>query len=105
MFDYSGWLRRAENFVRGLTYLPGEWGISVACEPPLDATAVHQIREVLPLGLPAPLFDLYKAGAANYRSTYHWSPNQLYLPMVEQVFPHQYSLYGGARFIPAGELQ
>jgi hypothetical protein len=104
MIDYSRWLSRAEAFVRGLDYLPGKWGVSIAVEPPLTASAADELGRTLPLGLPSPLYNLYTTGSASYRCTYHWSPDKAYLPLVEQVFPHQYSLYGGARFISAAEL-
>jgi len=105
MIDYAEWLHRAEDFVRGLNYLPGQWGISLDVEPPLPKAKADELREVLPLGLPSPLYDLYTTGAATYRCTYHWSPDQSHLPLVGRVFPHTYTLHGGAQFIPAFELK
>lgn len=104
MLDYAHWLKRAEDFVRGLGNLPGQWGVSIAIEPPLARRAADELRNRLPFGLPAPLYDLYTQGSASYRCAYYWSPDEAHLPLVGEVFPHTYSLYGGARFIPACQL-
>ena len=105
MLDYSEWLQRAEDFVRRLNYLPGRWGISVAVEPPLSRAAADELCEVLSFGLPSPLYDLYSRGSASYCCTYNWELDESHLPLVGQVFPQTYSLYGGARFLPAAELK
>ena len=104
MFDYARWLQRAEAFVRGLNELPGQWEISVDVEPPLSVDAAEQLRRTLPLGLPVSLLGLYTTGSARFQCSYRWSPDEEHLPIIAEVFPHQYTLYGGARFIPAVEL-
>jgi hypothetical protein len=105
MTDYPGWLRRAETFVRCLDYLPGQWSITIAVEPPLAKTKANELRENLPLGLPACLYDLYTIGSASFSCTYSWKPDESHLRLVEPILPHQYSLYGGAHIVPAAELE
>ena len=104
MMDYRPWLRRAEDFIRGLSALPGEWSTSVDVEPPLSKAAADELHKSLPFGLPSPLHDLYTTGSRSCRCTYYWSPDEAYLPLVEKVLPCQHSLDGGARFLPAAEL-
>ena len=74
MLDYARWLKNAEEFVRGLDCLPGQWGVSVAIEPPLATTAADELRNTLPFGLPSPLYDLYAVGSASCRCTYYGHP-------------------------------
>ena len=102
--ELRAWLQRAESFVRQLNYLPGEWGISVRVEPPISDAKADRLAAKLPLGLPAPLRALYVEGAAAFKCTYHWKPPKSRLPLIEAALPHQYSFYGGARFIPCEEL-
>ena len=92
------------GLLRGLNALPGEWSTSVDVEPPLSKAAADELHKSLPFGLPSPLHDLYTTGSRSCRCTYYWSPDEAYLPLVEKVLPCQHSLDGGARFLPAAEL-
>jgi len=103
--DYSGWLQRAEGFVRSLRKMPGNWGIEVAVEPPLSQPEAVELGGKLPLGLPSPLCEFYTTAAAACCSTYFWEPDEAGLSLIAEVLPHQYSLYGGPGFIPAVELE
>jgi hypothetical protein len=101
---YSSWIRRAESFVRRLNHLPGQWGVSVAVEPPITDAEADELAKTLPLGLPLPLRELYTKGAAKCLCRYNWTPDDPRLIKVHSVIPHQRSFYGGPEFIPCTEL-
>jgi hypothetical protein len=96
----SAWFRRAENFVRGLNRLPGQWGISISVEPPVEISRDDDADTALP----APLLRLYTEGSARFSCQYHWKPDSTDLSRLSELFPHQYSFYGGAEFIPWDDL-
>lgn len=98
------WLQRAEAFVRQRKDLPGTWGVSVSMEPPITNAEADLLAAKLPLGLPAPLRTLYVEGAAQIECRYHWRPLKKNLRAIEDVFPHESSFYGGAKFVPWTEL-
>ncbi len=105
MIDYANWLRRAEDFVRGLDHLSGRLSVSIAVEPPLPEESADELSENLPLGLPACLYDLYAKGSASFCCTYCWKPNETNLRLIERLMPHTPSIYGGPRFVPAVKLE
>ena len=47
MTDYLHWARRAEEFIRNLDYLPGQWGVSVAVAPPLPIPDADALKSTL----------------------------------------------------------
>lgn len=98
------WLARAEQFVRPASRLPDEWGFSVTIEPPLSEHDADELAKTLPLGLPAPLREFYTQVTSGCECTYHWTPTEANLRLLKDVFPHQYSVYGGVRIISASRL-
>lgn len=102
---YAGWIRRAERFVRDLNHLPGQWGVSIAIEPPVTAAEVDALAQSLSGGLPHSLRELYSQGASRCECTYHWTPRQEDLPGVFEVFPDEMSLGGGPAFMTWSEFR
>jgi SMI1 / KNR4 family (SUKH-1) len=100
----AAWIHRAESFVRQLNYLPGQWGVSIAVDPPATSSQVDEVAKTLPFGLPESLREIYANGAARCRCRYYWTPDDEHVVQLDSVFPHQRSFGGGASFVPLANL-
>ena len=102
--DLRAWTRRAELFVRNLTYLPGRWGISISVEPPISGEEVDRIAAQLPLGLPLALRRFYTEGASKLNCTYRWEPPEEVASRLESILDGEDYVFGGARILPCSNL-
>src|SRR5688572_17162000 len=96
--NVSAWFHRAERFVRRLNQLPGQWGISVSVEPPVDCSEFDSMAGGFAYKVPPLLRRLYTEGSAKFQCRYHWRPDAKHLPEANALFPHQYTFYGGPEF-------
>ena len=102
--DYSAWLMRAERFVRSLGHLEDELSISIEPAPPIPPRELGQYAAQLDLKMPRSLVAFYTTASAGVRLHYSWKPWNERLPLLRQIFEHEYSIYGGARFTAPGSL-
>jgi hypothetical protein len=104
MPDYSGWLRRAEAFVRATSTLPGNWSMKSNIAPPLGLEEADRLDRALPHGLPPLLRDFYVTASADVECRFTWTPDGESLSRLAEIIPHQYSIYAGPHFCSAGSL-
>lgn len=101
MADYSGWLQRAVQFMRGSSQWPGEWSMKLEIQPPLALDEVEEIEHTLPHAMPPFLRDFYLTASADAECRYSWSPYELNLHRLRDILPYNYSIYGGPSFCDA----
>jgi len=106
MFDYAGWVRRAQSFTSELdAHRLGEWEFESEIAPPMDEQSIINLERTLSRDLPGPLRGFFKQGSRCLECRYVWTPAGASVNPMHDLFPSQGGyIYGGARLCDALDL-
>src|SRR5262245_31711878 len=104
MFDMQAWLRRAEEFVRGLSHLPRRLTIEISIHPPCPQEELSHTESALSSSIPAPLRQFYLTASTSCKCHYSWHPEEEQLEQLRQIFAYEHGIYGGPSIIALKDL-
>lgn len=107
LFDYSAWVRRAQQFVLALEGRPGFTVVSSVVSPPLERMRVDALARRLDQPVPGALRLFLQLGAAGLDCRYTFEcddDDEAAVDTARELFPFAYEIYGGACIGPAHEL-
>jgi hypothetical protein len=96
--DVLGWVQRAKEFLRQLTYLPGKLLIRDGIEPPCEKADWLNSPEC---SVPDDVKQFLRLGSNRCGFTYRWQPPAAFLPQLQAIVPGAIEIVGGADFCEA----
>ncbi len=105
--DMEGWIHRAAAFTETLPRRIRTGTVEVdgpSVEPPLSDAECRHLEASLTRGLPTVMNDLLTRGSRSCDCRYVYAPAADTLPKMEEVFPYNEWIYGGARFCSAEQI-
>lgn len=97
MFDFVAWKERARQFVRGLANLPGPLVLTDNVEPAgQDNSSFREWLDAGSCSLPAEIRQFVRTASARCAFSYSWTPPIQRRPILEDFYPAQESIAGGA---------
>jgi hypothetical protein len=103
MFDFRGWILRAEAFTTGLRRLEGQVQTETLVAPPLTLDALQRLEAAIPQPLPLPLRRFLREGSAHCACRYVWEPPAAIAEQLPEIFGGG-AMGGGAHLCNAEEL-